>query len=247
MSNIISGSPQIFDLNPYDETNVQQHKLGAIAVAPNGDAYRYTRIISTGTDLIAGNLQVSLAAEANHQNRVIAANVAAGVSTIEVTVGGTQVDANEYDEGSLVWNDNSPEGEFYTVTSHDASAAGSEDITVNFSPALRTAATTASQVELVRNPWNNPAISQLITERAAGVAVQDWDVSVANFGWLKTRGLASVLMDSTGSTIGFIATISNATNGAVGVIATIAQEVTVGQFLGTPINGEFNTVYLKID
>ena len=243
----LTGAPVIFDLDPYAQTDQQAHQLGAKGIASNGDCYRYTRIISTGTDLIAGNLQVALAVEANHGNRALGAAAVIGAVSVEVAVGGTQVDANEYDEGTLVFNDVSPEGETYGIESHDASAAGSEDVTVAISPALRTAATTSSQVELIRNPWNNPAISQLITERPAGVSFSDWDVSVANFGWLKTHGVASCLMDSTGSTIGFIATISNATNGAMGVIATIAQEQAIGQFLGTPINGEFNAVYLTID
>ena len=247
MSNIISGTPQIFDLNPYDESNVQQHNMGAIAVAPNGDAYRYTRIISTGTDLIAGHLHTALAGEANHLNRALGAAAAVGATSVEVAVGGTQVDANEYDEGTLSFNDVSPEGEFYTVRSHDASAAGSEDVTVNIAPNLRTAATTSSQVELIRNPWNNPAISQLITTRATGVAVQDWDVSVANFGWLKTRGVAAVLQDTTASTIGQLVAISNQVDGAVGALGTIAQEQQVGQTLGTSIATEFNSVYLTID
>ncbi len=246
MSNILSGSPQIFDLNPYLETDVQQHKLGAIAVAPNGDAYRYTKINSSASDLIAGNLQVSLGIETNHQNRVLSATAAIGDTLVIPTMGATAVDANEYDEGTLAFNDVSPEGETYTITSHEANA-GSLATDVNIAPALKTAATTSSQVELVRNPWNNPTISQLITERPAGVSIQDWDVSVANFGWLKTRGFASCLMDSTGSTTGYIATISDATNGAVGVISTIAQEQAVGQFKGTPVNGEFNTVYFTID
>ena len=246
MSKILTGAPAIFDLDPFTNSNVQQHPLGAIALSANGDCYRYTRIISSGTDLIAGNLHVSLAMEANHQNRVLSAAAVVGDSLVIPTMGATAVDANEYDEGTLVFNDVTPEGETYTITSHEANA-GSLATDIFISPTLQTAASTSSQVEVVRNPWNNPEINQLVTERAAGVAIQDWDVSVANFGWLKTRGFASVLMDSTGSTTGYIAAISDATDGAVGVISTIAQEQAVGQFKGTPINGEFNVVYLTID
>ena len=243
----LTGSPQIFDLDPYANSSTQQHNLGAIAIAANGDTYRYTRIISTGTDLIAGNLHTALAGEANHLNRALGVAGAVGDLSLEVAVGGTQVDANEYDEGTLAFNDVSPEGETYYIESHDASASGSEDVTVRIYPVLKTVATTSSQVELIRNPWNNPAISQLVTTRAAGVAVQDWDVSVANFGWLKTRGVAAVLADSTASTIGHLVAISNQTNGAVGALGTIAEEQQVGQTLGTSISTEFNSIYLTID
>lgn len=242
----LTGAPAIFDLDPYSNSSVQQHNLGAKGFASNGDIYRYTRIISTGTDLIAGNLIVSLAQEANHQNVALSAAAAVGASQVIPTMGATAVDANEYDEGTLMFSDVSPEGETYFIESHAANA-GSLATAVNISPSLKTAATTSSEVTLVRNPWNNPAISQLITERAAGVALQDWDVSVGNFGWLKTHGVASVLVDTAASTIGYIATISNQVNGAVGVIATIAQEQAVGQFLSAPVAGEFNAVYLIID
>jgi hypothetical protein len=243
----LSGNPAIFDLDPYANSNVQQHNLGARGFAPNGDVYRYTRIISTGSDLIAGNLQVASAVAGNHGNRALGVLGSVGDPSIEVAIGGTAVVANEYDGGFVSFNDNSPEGETYEITSHDASSGGSEDITVKIRPDLQTAATTSSQVELIRLPWNNPAISQLITERAAGVSIMDWDVSVANFGWLKTHGVASVLTDSSATTIGYLVTISNETNGAVGALGTIAQEMAVGQALGTPVNGEFNAVYLTID
>lgn len=242
----LTGAPQIFDLDPYANSNTQQHNLGSIAISSNGDAYRYTRIISTGTDLVAGHIHTALAGEANHLNRVLGAAVAIGATSVEVAVGATAVDANEYNEGTLAFNDVSPEGETYFIESHDAST-GSEDITVVISPSLKTAATTSSQVELIRNPWNNPAVSQLITTRAVGVAIQDWDVSVANFGWLKTRGVAAVLADTTASTIGHLVAISNQTDGAVGALGTIAEESPVGQTLGISVATEFNSVYLTID
>src|SRR3990167_2879195 len=246
MSKILSGAPQIFNLNPYAQSNVQEHPLGTLAMARNGDLYRYAKINSTASDLIAGNLQVSLGREGNHQNFSLAASAVVGYTLVIPTMGATAVDANEYDEGILVFNDVSPEGEIYTVTSHEANA-GSLATDVNISPGLLTAATTSSEVSLVRNPWNNPAISQLIAERACGVAITDWDVSVANFGWLKTRGLAAVLVDTSGVTVGFVAAISNQVNGAVGVKSDMDDEVAIGQMMATGTATEFNPIYLQID
>ena len=171
---------------------------------------------------------------------------AIGATLVIPTVGATAVDANEYDEGWLIFNDVSPEGEFYKVSSHEANA-GSLATDVHITPGLKTAATTSSEVSLVRSPWNNPAISQLIAERAAGVAVQDWDVSVANFGWLKTHGMASVLVDTAGVTVGYVACISDQVNGAVGVKSDMDAEVPVGQMMATGTATEFNPIYLTID
>ena len=56
----LTGFALLTSLDIYNEESVQNHSLGAKGLAANGDIYRYTRIISTGTDLIAGNLIVSL-------------------------------------------------------------------------------------------------------------------------------------------------------------------------------------------
>jgi len=243
----LTGPAVLSGVDMYSEEDTQMHAMGALGIAENGDMYRYTRIISSGTDLVAGKLYVSLSREGNHQNIALSAAASVGDTSVEPTVGATAVDANEYDEGWLIFNDVSPEGEFYKVVSHDTSTGGSEAITVNLERGLKTAATTSSEVELVRNPWNNPAISQLVAERPAGVAVQDWDVSVANYGWLKTRGMASVLVDDSGITVGLKATISNQANGAVGLYSDVDVEFEVGQMMATGTSTEYNSIYLTID
>jgi len=246
-SHRLTGSVHIGSQDIYVEEDTQMHALGALGIAENGDLYRYTRVISSGTDVVAGKLYVSLSREDNHQNVALSAAASAGDKVVAPTVGATAVDANEYNEGWLIFNDNSPEGEFYKIARHDTSVAGSEAVNVYLERGLKTAATTSSEVELVRNPWNNVAISQLIAERAAGVAVQDWDVSVANYGWLKTRGMAAVLSDTSGVTVGYKATISDQVNGAVGVYSDVDAEFEVGQMMATGTATEFNSIYLTID
>lgn len=242
----LTGPLFIAEGDPYKTHNRQMHPYGAVALAENGDIYRYTRIISSGTDLIAGNLQVSLGREANHQNVALSAAAAVGDKKVIPTVGATAVDANEYDEGWLVFSDVSPEGELYKITTHEANA-GSLATDVNLERGLLTAATTSSEVTLVRNPWNNPAISQLIAERAAGVSLVDWDVSVANFGWLKTRGVAACLVDTGGLTVGYVGAISDQVNGAIGVFSDVDAEVPICQAMQTGTATEFNPFYFYID
>lgn len=243
----LTGAPQIFDLNPYEQTNAQQHQLGALGVASNGDCYRYTRIKDDASDLIAGYLMVGLAREDNHQDQTVAVSGVIGDKKVIMDVGATAVDANEYDEGWLIFNDNVPEGETYSITSHEANA-GSLETDIFISPALISATVAdSSEVTLVRNTWNNPAISSLITEPAAGVAIVDWDVSVANFGWLKTRGMNAVLCDQSATTVGYKVAISNQDAGAVGATAGDQTEVVIGQAMDAGVSGEFNPVNLLID
>jgi len=241
--NGLTGAPTIFELNPYEQHVYQRHPLGALAMAENGDLYRYAHLAA---DVSAGYLLTSLAREANHINVALSAAAAVGDEVVYPTMGATAVDANEYDEGWLIFNDNSPEGEYYKIT-HHAANAGSLATAVYFEPTLKTLATVASEVSLVRNPWQRPAVSQLIAERAAGVTVQDWDVSEKSYGWLKTKGMASVIVDTSGVTAGYIAAISDQVNGAVGVKSDLDAEVSVGQMMATGTAGEFNPIWLSID
>lgn len=244
-----TGPVAIFEGSPYEMHRYQRHPMGARMYAANGDIFRYTWAgASTGTDYVAGKLYVALTEEANHQNITVAISNSIGDIKVVVDAGGTAVDANEYDEGTLVFVDNSPEGETYTITHHEANAGSLEtDIFIN--PPLKTATVAdSSEVSLVRNPWNRPAISQLIDERAAGVAFQDWDLSAyEQYGWLKTHGIASVLQDATGTTKGYLCAISNETNGAVGVKSDMDNEAVIGQLMETGTAGEYSAVYLTID
>jgi hypothetical protein len=240
---MLAGATLLSANDVYGHGDVKEHALGQVGVDKWGDVYRYAKLAS---DVSAGYLLVSLSREANHQNIALSEAASAGDLVVKPTVGATAVDANEYDEGVLVFNDVSPEGEWYRITSHDSSA-GSEAIDVNLERPLLTAATTSSEVSLVRNVWNCPAVSQLIAERAAGVPVADIDYSEKPYAWLKTRGMASVLVDNSGITVGLKATISNEDDGRVGLYSDVDAEFEVGQMMATGTNDEFNPIYLTID
>lgn len=240
---MLTGAIQITANDIYSPSAEKLHPYGAIGVDKYGDLYRYTRLAA---DVSAGYLLVSLGREANHQNIALSAAASAGDKYVLPTVGATAVDANEYDEGWLVFTDVSPEGEAYRIVSHDSSD-GSEAVRFNLDRGLTAAATTSSEVALVRNPWNKPAVSQLIAEAAAGVTMTDVDVSEKPYVWLKTRGLAPVLVDTAGVTVGYKVTISDQVNGAVGLYSDVDAEMVVGQAMQTGTATEFNPIMLCID
>ena len=41
------GAPAIYDLNPYEESTVQQHPLGALALTADGRKFRYCKPVAT--------------------------------------------------------------------------------------------------------------------------------------------------------------------------------------------------------
>ena len=239
----LTGAVHLTGHDIFNPSADKKHPYGAVGVDKYGDVYRYAKL---SADTSAGYLLTGLAREANHQNIALSAAAAVGDKVILPTVGATAVDANEYDEGWWAFTDVSPEGEAYRITSHNAST-GSEAVRFNLERKLLTAATTSSEGALVRNPWNNCAVSQLIAEPACGVTLVDVDVSEKPYAWLKTRGVAPVLVDTAGVTVGLKVTISDQVNGAVGLYSDVDAEMVVGQAMQTGTATEFNPINLCID
>ena len=239
----LTGAISLTSTDIYSNDGVRKHAIGAMGVDKYGDLYRYARLAA---DVSAGYLLVSLGREANHQNVAAYAAAAKGDYSLTLQMGATAVDADEYVGGYLCFNDNSPEGEWYRIVAHPAADSAA---TCKFflERPLLTAVTTSSEASLVRNPWMKPAVSQLIAERAAGVTVVDVDYSEKPFTWLKTKGVAPVLADTTGVTVGYLVSISDQVNGAVGVKSDMDAEAVVGQAMQAGTNGEFNPVWLSID
>jgi len=246
---MLTGNVQLHEGDIYTPSRYQMHPLGAVGMAENGDLYRYIYAGATsGTDVVAGNLYVGIAQTDNHRDMTVAVANVIGDTVVTLDLGATAITANEYDEGFLFFNDNSPEGEWYQIISHEVSALSTECKFTLARPLLTATVVDSSQATITRNPYRLPAISQLITEKAVGVAVRDWDVSAyEQFGWLKTRGRACCLIDGSATTVGYTVAISNETNGAVGATAGDQTEIVIGQMLDTGTAGEFCPLELCID
>jgi len=246
---MFTGNIQIHEQDIYTPHRYQMHPLGTVAMAENGDLYRYVYAGETdGTDFVAGKLYTSIAQTDNHRDMTVAASNSIGDTVVTLDLGATAITANEYDEGYLYFNDNSPEGEWYQIKSHEVSDASTECKFTLARPLKSATVADSSQATITRNPYRKPAISQLITEKAVGVAVCDWDLSnYEQYGWLKTRGRACVLIDTAGITVGYMATISDQVDGALGLYSDVDAEKPIAQLLDTGTATEFIPVDLFID
>jgi hypothetical protein len=111
---------------------------------------------------------------------------------------------------------------------------------------FKTSITTSSEFELVHNTWQNTIVAAGFTLRAAGVAIVD---ATADYnGWLKTRGVASVLI-GTAATLG--ADLTMAATGAVtdrtDALGASAEPVVAVADICVGVSGEYNAVRLVID
>lgn len=219
MASQLGGDLQITAGDLTLNTSTQQHKLGERATTGDGRIFRYCK--AGGTALVPGKLQQSSAEDTATQDLACAA-AAIGATTVTTTTTVT-VTANEYAEGFLVVTVTPGQGYQYKIKSHPAATAAV--VTLTLEDPIVVALTTASRVDLVRNPYSavivNPTTA---TSTPIGVAVAA--ITASQYGWIQTGGVATILSDG-GSTVGTNVSASNGTAGAVEAAVTAQAAIAV--------------------
>ena len=245
---MLSGYISIFANAPLNENSENpKHPVGTKAVTPDGRTFRYAR--AGAADQNVAELMIQADVTANHEDIPFAVIGNVGDESISVTLGGTAVIAQEYVGGYVVVNDGDGEGHVYGITSHDASAAGGEAITIYIKPGLKVATALASTVTLVRNPYSSfvQAVGGDQTDLPVGVTVIA--VTAYYFCWLQTGGVASILTATTGAPAALEQiTIGEAEDGSVsGRDADTEQRVGLALAGTTPVAAEHNPYVLTLD
>jgi hypothetical protein len=229
----------------WDNNATQQHPLGTRAWMNDGRVFRYAQ--AGGADLIAGNLLQSAAPIANHLAKTCPA-VAVGATSFTFTPGNTAGAANLYAEGYLSVDTGAAaeNGYTYTISGHPAITA-STAFTLSLVDPIQIALSASSTAGLIHNGCKNVIISATTqTARTAGVAA--YIISTTKYGWIQTRGPASVLINGTPGVA--IAVVPGATTAGSVDVATVAAEIntrTVGHMMQVGVSTKNNLVYLTID
>lgn len=232
----------VFSGDLRQNTETQEHSLGAKANGVDGSVYRYVQ--AGATALVPGKLYDGPAEVANHQN-VACAVAAAGALEITVTLGATDATANQYAGGVIVINDVDGQGFTYLIKSHPA-AAGTATcaITLDESTPVVTALTTNSQATLVPTQHKG-VIIHAATETGIPVGVAVTAITAEYYGWIKTRGPVSLLMDAAAGDVGKSCGASTTTDGSGTANDGTLREI--GASLATGVSTEYNPVFLTID
>lgn len=239
MSTKFSANPSAAPAGPFVASTVQEIALGSKFVDQAGNAYRYCKVGGTAT--VAGKLYQAPAEVTNHQD-VVPAAAAIGATSVTVTLGATAATANQYAEGWLLVSVTPGEGYKYRIASHPAADA-SATLTLTLGDPLQVALTTASNCDLVANPYNGVIVNPTTASSApVGVAVDV--VAASSFGWLQTGGVACVLADGA-ITVGTNLAASNGTAGAVEPHTGV--QALVGVALTGIATTEYGAVKLTMD
>ena len=235
-----TGQPGVFGSLPpiVDEAN-PQHDLGAKMYTADGRGYRYVR--AGGSALVVGDLIQGIAEDTGEQGETPEAT-AIGAKSI-TTNSTVTVTANQYAGGYVIVTITPGLGQILKIKSHPAATAAALVITLE--DPVQVALTTTSRIDLVANPYSaviqNPSSA---SSSVVGVAVNN--ISISQYGWIQTDGIASVLADGA-LTVGTQLVASNGTNGAVesGADATDLQAI-VGTAATGIATGDCGAVKLNI-
>jgi hypothetical protein len=179
----------------YSESSVQLHKLGALGIDQYGNRYRYVQ--NGGVALVTGNLLQEAAEDTNFRSVVVNTAGAIGTDEVEVTLGGTAVTANQFDEGQLVIESGTGVGQLFRIKRHDVqtSTTGSCTFVLDRPLKIATVATT-SQASVRKNAFDG-VIQWPTTPTGAPVGIALYAMTIAYFGWIQSGGEAVALFDNT--------------------------------------------------
>lgn len=221
---------------------------------------RVLTLVSNGATALATGVLVQTAAEVTAFQKLAvtvptATPATAGSYSVLVTNGATVLNVNQFAGGFLEVASGAGIGQFLQIASHQAAANGATFIVTLVDP-IQTTLDATSKVSLIYQFGTNVIINPT-TASGAVVGVTMYPVSAATlptyngtsgaltaagtpqYAFVVSKGLTSVLVDNTVTTVGYPIGRSAATPGAVGVatLTTVAQIGIAAQTLTSANNG----------
>lgn len=194
----------------FSQSSVQLHRLGELYVDEWGSKFRYVKAGLSA--LVTGNLLQEAAEDTNFRSMAVDTAAAIGDKVISVTLGGTAVTANLFEQGELVVESSTGIGQVFRILSHQvqSSTTGSCDFTVD--RPLKIALTTSSQVSVRKNSY--AAVIQYPATTATGAPVGGalYAQAASTYGWIQSGGDGVALFD----------TGTNTSNGVTALVPSAA-------------------------
>ena len=227
-NNAIVGVPQVgADVNPFDMHNSPKFALGTKFEAQDGSVYRYSQfganvnrgilvaqdLSETGVVETAAIVVDTNSAQAVPNETITAGNI--GSNYLEVTK--ASVTADDYAGGYLSIMNGGGEGFSYRIrgnTATDTPATG--NFRLELYDKIQASVGAATSIGVLGSLYSNLEGAVAASDVAvAGVTVNQIVVATAAYGWIKSKGPVTVLLDTTEPAIGDMVTLSDDTTGAV--------------------------------
>ena len=205
----LSGAVSVAAQGLFDLSSVTQQNLGDLVHSNDGRAYRYAKC--GGADISRGRLTQSSAEDTATQN-LTAVAAAIGDTTL-VSTSTVTITANEYANGLAIITTGPGVGYAYKISGHAAFTSAAPTLQLA-DPIAGIALTTASRIDLIRNPYSAVIVNPTTASSAAnGVSVAG-TFTTLYFGWVQVAGVAPLLADGA-LVVGADCVASNGTAGTV--------------------------------
>ena len=184
------------DFGAEKTTNTTKKRaLGTILELPDGREFKY--VLNGAGAITSGKLASSAAMIGNHDMDLTTAAASVGDTSITVTLGATAATKDQYADGYIYTNDGTGQGQVYRIASNPA-ADGSATLAVTLASndPVSVALDSTTESGLAVNPYSGIVVSPTsVTNRTLGVTATD--IAANAYGFVQTKGLASVLVSGT--------------------------------------------------
>lgn len=178
----------------YTESATQQNQLGALYVdETTGNKYRYVQ--AGGSALATGHLLQEAAEDTNYRSMAVNTAAAIGATQISVTLGGTAVTANQFDEGHIFIESSTGLGQQFRIVRHDVQTSTTGSCTFYLDRPILVALTTSSQATVRKSAYDG-VIDFPTTPTGGPVGVALYAMTASYFGWVQSGGDCPVLFDT---------------------------------------------------
>jgi hypothetical protein len=220
----LGGPPVSIGSDDFTSTSDQRMALGTTGYSSDGRQFKYC--VAGISDLVAGNVIQGPAIVTTHLANTPPV-VAQGATSFTYTPGATLGTVNQYAGGYLQVDTTPGNGYTYQVSGHPAFAL-STAFTLTLADAIQVALTASSRVGLMANPYRGVIQFPVTTATGVYAGVAPCIITAAQYGWLQTAGIASVLIAGTPALGAGVMTPSSVAGSAVVLTTTnlvVAQQI----------------------
>ncbi len=246
---LITSQGQLVSADLYSNTATpgDNMSIGQIAWDGNtGKAFRYA--LAGASSLVMGNLLQESVRDTTYENMAVLAT-AAGSEFLNVTNGTATITSAQFVGGSLsVYTAGTVAiGDEYTITGITGTLTTGGALKVYTDRPLRAAFTTSAKVVMKRSPWSGVIQFPASTQTGIPVGVAINVITNAQYGWVQTHGVASVLSDGSTFAVGSNVGSVSGTAGAVTVYDAATTLAAVGIAREAAASASAINVFLQID
>jgi len=239
----LTGFPQIAAQGIWEENSTAQHDIGSYIETADGRGFRYTKCGGTAT--VAGKVYQSSALDATNLQPSGGLTPSAGVA-----IGGTEITvadsitltANQLAGGYMSIVVTPGQGYLYKIKGNTAVTAAVGAV-ITLDDPLQVAITTASNFIVTPHKYSGIVIEPG-TPTGAVVGVPHRVLTADYYGWIQTRGPASVLFTGSGVASEAVGSLQGGTSGSCA--PAIAATNILGYHMATGITGEYALIDLAI-